>query len=131
MSPGDRWCKAIKCGGGRCSNKALDSSEYCYAHSPEKAVERRANATAGGYARSRRSPNELEKLKKEIRTVTGAVLSGKVEKGAGAVVLQGYNTILRLIEVQRKLDYQRELEEQIKELHTRMEEIRRKRQWAG
>ena len=39
------------------------------------------------------------------------VLNGQLDKGVGAVALQGLNTFLRAVEVQRTPDGQRELED--------------------
>lgn len=114
-------CKAIKAGGGRCSNKARRGQEHCWSHSRETADERREYARRGGKARSRRSPDELETAKKQISAVTAAVLRGGVDRGTGAVALQGMNTLLRAIEMQRKLDRQAELEERLAALEGELE----------
>ncbi len=118
-------CKAIKVGGERCSARAQRGSDWCYNHDPARAGERRTNASAGGKARSRRPPDELEQAKREIRAVTAGVLGGKVDKGVGAIVLQGLNTFLRAVEVQRKLDGMAQLEDQVEELRARLEAVRR------
>lgn len=120
-------CRAIKDGGQRCSARAQQGSDWCWNHDPARADERRKNAAAGGKARSRRSPDELEKLKREIRTVTGAVLQGNIDRGTGAIVLQGFNTLLRAIESQRKLDKIRELEADVDDLRARLQEVRQRR----
>jgi len=119
-----RRCKALKAGGGRCSKTALDGSDYCYAHSRETAEQRRKNAAAGGRARSRRPPDELETAKTQIKGVTAAVLRGEVDRGTGAVTLQGMNTLLRAIEIQRKLDRQAELEDRLMVLEDELERRR-------
>jgi hypothetical protein len=122
-------CKAIKAGGGRCSNRAQEGQDFCWSHSKETAEQRREYAAAGGRARSRRPPDELEKIKEQIKTVTGAVLRGQVDRGRGAIALQGFNTLLRAIETERKLDRLRELEEAVDELEARLAEVRRT-QWV-
>ena len=117
-------CKAIKAGGGRCSLPARAGQEYCWSHSRETAEQRREYARAGGKARSRRSPDELEMIKREIRGIALGVFRGEIDKATGAVLGQLYNTQLRAIEVQRKLDHQRELEEQVEELKERVQQIK-------
>ncbi len=126
-----RKCSAITRSGGRCSAGAQEGSEWCWNHDPARAEERRKNASAGGRTRSRRSPDELEEVKNQIKTVSAAVLRGGVnqrtqtiDRGTAAVLFQGFNTLLRCVEVQRKLDHQRELEEQVEELRARLEEVR-------
>lgn len=66
-------------------------------------------------------PDELEKTKKQIGRVTAAVLGGEVDRSTGAVVLQGFNVLLRSIEIQRKLDRQAELEDRLLALEDEVE----------
>jgi hypothetical protein len=48
-------------------------------------------------------PNkELTQLKREIKAVTKAVLTGELKTGPAAVSLQGFNTMLRALEVERR-----------------------------
>ncbi len=117
-------CKAIKSGGERCNARAQKGLEWCWNHDPGRAEERRANASAGGRTRSRRPPDELEGIKSQLRTINAAVLQGSIDRGTGAVLFQGFNTMLRTIEVQRKLDHQAHLEEQVAELAARLEGLK-------
>ncbi len=55
--------------------------------------------------------------------------NGQLDKGVGAVALQGLDTFLRAVEVQRKLDGQRELEDQVAALRVRLDELKA-RKWA-
>jgi hypothetical protein len=125
-----RQCKALKAGGGRCSARAQEGSEHCWNHDPARAQERKKNASVGGRMRSRRPPDELEEVKRQVKGVIKAVLTGALDKANGAVVLQGFHVLLRTVELQRKLDGQRELEESVAELRQRLEEARRDR-WAA
>jgi hypothetical protein len=125
-----RQCGAITASGKRCSARAQEGSEWCWNHRPDRAEERRTNASAGGRARSRRPPGELAKIKTEIKNVIAAVLNGQVDRGSGAIVLQGFNTLLRAIETERKLDRFIELEETVEELRDRLEEVKRSR-WGA
>lgn len=127
-----RRCSAITRAGTRCKGAALDSSEYCYAHSKDRAEERKRNAAAGGRAR-RRSPDEIEEIKRQVEAISSALLRGgmggtkgkpTVEKGTAAVLGQLFNTRLRAIELQRKLDRQAALEEQVVELRGRLEQMK-------
>lgn len=126
-----RQCKAIKAGGGRCSLPAQPGQDYCWSHSRETAEQRREYARAGGRARSRRPPDELEAIKRQVRSIAGGVLQGNIDRGTGAVLGQLYNVLLRGIEIQRRLDYQQELEERVAELRGRLDEIKRERRTPG
>jgi len=43
-----RQCKQIKADGTRCQANAVNGSDYCFAHDPEREAERRAARQAGG-----------------------------------------------------------------------------------
>ncbi len=61
-------------------------------------------------------------IKSEIRSVIGEVQKGKLDRGVGAVVFQGYNTLLRAVEVERKV---RELDEHEERIAAMDERLRR------
>ena len=44
------------------------------------------------------------------------VLEGRVERGIGAVVFQGYNTLLKAVEVERKVKETEEIEARLEAL---------------
>jgi hypothetical protein len=125
-----RRCKALKAGGGRCTATAQQGSEWCWGHDPDRAEERKKNASLGGKTRSRRPPDELEGVKRQVRALIKSVLNGSLDRANGAVALQGYNILLRTVEIQRKLDGQRELEESVAGLREQLEEVKRNR-WAA
>ena len=109
-------CSAITKGGSRCRLDATHGS-YCYQHAPETEGERRRNASRGGRAggNGRRSgTSEIEGIKADIRGVIDGVADGSVERGA--ILFMGYNTLLRAVEVGRKVKDQDELEVRIAEL---------------
>jgi hypothetical protein len=110
-------CAAITRAGGRCKLDATSGS-YCWSHAPENAQERRRRAARGGKASRSRSASfaseELHQVKQGVRTVIAAVLRGRLDKSRGAVALQGYNTLLRAVEVGQRdelEDLAREVEE--------------------
>lgn len=129
MSGGNPRCEAITASGTRCKRIALEGQDHCYSHSSERAQERRENAAAGG--RARRSPDELEQAKREIRAVTMGVLNGRVDRGVGGTVIAGFNIYLRAIEIQRKLDHQQALEDRLLTLEDELERRRRTRTWPA
>jgi hypothetical protein len=86
----------------------------CYGHRPDLAEERRRNASRGGKRGGRGRPAaELAAAKREIHAVIAGVLTGRVERSVGAVVFQGFNTLLKAIEVERKIKETQDLEERI------------------
>src|SRR5215217_2512792 len=100
-------CAAIKANGERCKGVAIDSSEWCYQHSPAHAQERRRNASRGGKrgGRGRPSPaGELEEVKAPLRELTEDVLSGKRDKSIATVANLLLNTRLRAEELEGRLE---------------------------
>ncbi|MDP9485020.1 MAG: hypothetical protein M3Q49_04365 [Actinomycetota bacterium] len=83
----------------------MDGYEFCFGHSPAHAEQRRRNASRGGKLGGRGRPQtETNDIKTEIRSVIGGVLSGQIPQGQGAVALQGYNSLLRAQEQERRED---------------------------
>ena len=103
-------CAAITSAGERCKLDATNGS-YCWSHDPANAEERRRRARRGGKAKG---AGELSEIKRDVRNVIAGVLDGSVDKGRGAVALQGYNTLLRAAEIGQRADLEdlaREVEE--------------------
>jgi len=61
----------------------------------------------------------MAEVKREIRRVIEAVDKGETERGVGAVLFQGFNTLLKAVEVERKAKEAEEVEERL----TALEEI--------
>ncbi len=55
-------------------------------------------------------------MRRRIDAIIEAVRTGELDKGVGAVVFQGFNTLLKAIEVERKIREQEELEERLEAL---------------
>src|ERR687890_379299 len=69
---------------------------------------------AGGRGGKAKGAGELSEIKRDVRDVIAGVLDGSVDKGRGAVALQGYNTLLRAAEIGQRADLEdlaREVEE--------------------
>ena len=109
-------CAAITMAGERCKLEATSGS-YCWSHAPETAEARKQRGRRGGKARG---AGELSEIKRTIRETVDSVLDGSIERGIGAVAFQGFNTLLKSIEVERKLREQEELEERLEELESVM-----------
>ena len=106
-------CSAITRGGDRCKLEATTGSNYCWSHSPETAAARRQRARKGGKARG---TGELAEIKRSIRNAIEGVRDGSIERGIGAVVFQGFNTLLKAAEVERRIRETEELEERLETL---------------
>jgi hypothetical protein len=85
-------CTGITRDGERCKGVAIDGSDYCYAHDPDRAEERRRNASRGGKRGGRGRPSvELARLQARFEELAEKVLKGDVERGVGAVAGQLLN----------------------------------------
>jgi hypothetical protein len=87
---------------------------------------RRLNAKAGGRARARRQPSEIEGIKRRIEGATSAVLRGKLDRTIAVAAFQGFRALLRAVELERRVREVDELEERLNEL----EERARRSGWA-
>lgn len=103
-------CQGIKRDGGRCTVVVGPSQTHCYQHDPRRAEDRRRNASKGG--KSKGNP-KLTRLDRQLEDLASDALEGKVERGVAAVVNQIINTRVRLLEVERKIKEQEELEERL------------------
>ena len=122
-------CGAITREGGRCQASVPPGAEWCFNHDPTRAEERKRNARRAGKARG--GGAELTIIKRSIREVIDGVLEGSLERGVGAVAFQGYNTLLKALESERKLREAEELEERLTLLEQAMEQRRGShRQWG-
>jgi hypothetical protein len=110
-------CSGITRAGTACKGMPIDDSQWCYAHHPDHAHERRRHGARGGKRGGRARPQtELAALKAEVRAVIEEVRSGDLDKGVGAVLGQLYNVLLKAMSV--GLDVEERLE-----LLTRMEAL--------
>jgi len=109
-------CAGIKRDGGRCTVIVPPPQTRCYQHDPQRAEERKRNASRGGRSKGRRGIGEIPDLKSQLEDLAADVLDGKVATGVGAVVNQIINTRLRAIEQERKIKETEELEERISDL---------------
>ena len=120
-------CSAITRGGSRCKLDATTGS-YCWSHAPETAEARKQRGRRGGKARG---ASGLSETRRDIRDVIEAVKDGKLERGVGAVMLQGYNVLLRAVEVERRIREQEELAERLELLEQALERRARGRSWGA
>ena len=93
-------CAGIKRDGGRCTTIVGPPQTHCYAHDPERAEERRRNASRAGKSAGGR---EIGELKRRISEVVDAVLEGPKDRGRAAVAIQGLNALRGALELERRI----------------------------
>ena len=85
-------CPGITQAGTTCKGIPIDGSQWCHAHHPDRADERRRHGSKGGKRGGRGRPSaELARLQRRFEELAEGVLSGEVERGVGAVAGQLLN----------------------------------------
>lgn len=107
-------CAGIKRDGGRCAVVVGAGQSHCYAHDPARSEERRRHASRGG--KSKGGGGELHDLKRQIKDLAAEVLDGTADRGRAAVANQLYNTLIRVVEQERKIRETGELAERLEAL---------------
>lgn len=111
-------CTYIMENGRRCRAAPMKGEAWCYVHHPDLEAKRQEASRRGGHRAGRGRPlpgvAEIAEIKAAIRGVIVGVAAGEVE--SGAILFMGYNTLLRAVEVGRKVKDQDELEARIAEL---------------
>jgi hypothetical protein len=124
-------CAGKKGDGTPCERIVGSSQEYCYAHDPSYAEDRKkAAAKAARSPAKSRSNTEIREIKGRLKDLYAAVLEGRAERAAAAVANQIANTQLRAIELERRVREQDELEERLDELGDLLEGAERSRSYA-
>ena len=113
-------CASITRNGSCCKGVAIDGYDYCYAHSPERAEERRRWTSKGGRhgGRGRGSSGELAETKDQLQDLTERLLAGKLDQKAAAVCGQLLNMKLRALEQERRWKETEEHEERLQALES-------------
>jgi hypothetical protein len=106
-------CAGIKRDGGRCTTVVEPSHTHCYQHDPDRAEERRRNASRA--ARSKPS-REIVGVKAQLRDLARDVLAGDLETGRAAVANQLINTRLRAMDLEIKIRQADDLEARVEQL---------------
>ncbi len=124
-----RRCEALKRGGERCKSAAMATGPWCFNHSPEKADQRRQNASRGGRTGGRgrgggRGGGELRAVKDRLLELADDVLGGEVTRSDAAVTAQVLNVFLRALEVERRTADMGELLERLDLLEQRADKLR-------
>jgi hypothetical protein len=111
-------CRATKRDGSPCTLPSNGSSGLCWAHDPKNAERRRRGQSRGGRTKPIR---ELVEAKAAILTTIEDVRTGALNKSVGAVMFQGYGTLIRVIEQERKAKETEDLEARIEALERSQE----------
>ena len=107
-------CAGIKRDGGRCAVVVGPGQTHCYSHDPTRSEERKRNASRGGQTKG--AGGELPALKRQLKDLTAGVLDGSVDRARAAVANQLLNTLVRVVEQERKIRETEELAERLEAL---------------
>jgi flagellar motility protein MotE (MotC chaperone) len=110
-------CTAVKPNGERCTLPATGQHGLCWAHDPANRERRRRTASRGGRSKANR---EVAAIKADISDVIAAVRSQALDRAVGVALFQGFNTLLRALEQERRLRETEELEERLASLEERL-----------
>jgi hypothetical protein len=90
-------CAGIKRDGGRCTTIVKPPQTHCYQHDPERAGERKRNASRAAKSKPSR---ELAGIKQRLSDLADDVLAGEVDRAVAAVASQVLNVYLRAVSVE-------------------------------
>ncbi|MDQ4128879.1 MAG: hypothetical protein M3151_13185, partial [Actinomycetota bacterium] len=97
-------CSGITRAGTACKGIPIDGSQWCYAHDPDHADERRRHGSKGGKRGGRGRPQaELSDVKRRLSDLVDDVLEGRKDRADAAVAGQLLNTYIRAVGVELKV----------------------------
>jgi hypothetical protein len=121
-------CAGIKRDGGRCTTIVKPPQTHCYQHDPERAGERKRNASRAAKSKPSR---ELAGIKQRLSDLADDVLAGEVDRAVAAVASQVLNVYLRAVSVELKIREQQEITERLEELETLLEQRKGERRYGA
>ena len=121
-------CAGIKRDGGRCTTIVKPPQTHCYQHDPERAGERKRNASRAAKSKPSR---ELAGIKQRLSDLADDVLAGEVDRAVAAVASQVLNVYLRAVSVELKIREQQEITERLEELETLLEQQKGERRYGA
>ncbi len=125
-------CSGITGTGARCRAIAISGSDYCHAHHPERAKQRKRAARKGGQRGGRGRPGvEIANLKEQLGELYDEVIAGKVEPKVAAVAAQVANVRTRLVETELKVKEQQELVERLESLEEALQHRKGGSRWGA
>jgi hypothetical protein len=121
-------CAGIKRDGGRCTTIVKPPQTHCYQHDPERAGERKRNASRAAKSKPSR---ELAGIKQRLSDLADDVLAGEVDRAVAAVASQVLNVYLRAVSVELKIREQQDITERLEELETLLEQQKGERRYGA
>jgi hypothetical protein len=106
-------CSGITRSGQRCTQSVFGTAEFCHHHDPARADERKRQASKAGKSRTPRIISDLHDL---LDGTTERVLNGDLKPYPGMVAGQLIGVKIRLLEFEKALREQEELEERLERL---------------
>ncbi len=125
-------CSGITRAGTACKGTPIDSSQWCYAHHPDHAEERRRHGARGGKRGGRGRPvAELARLQRRFEELAEQVLSGEVERAKAAVAGQRLNGARACVRDGLSAREQEELIERLEALESALEQKKGGSRWGA
>ena len=106
-------CTGTKRNGEGCTATVEPPLRYCWWHDPANAEKRHRAASKGGRGKTSKVTKGLHEL---LEDLANRVIEGTLETSRGAVANQLIGTRIRLLEYERRLKEQEELEGRLEEL---------------
>jgi hypothetical protein len=125
-------CSGITQAGSACKGIPIDGSQWCYAHHPDRAKERRRHGSKGGRRGGRGRPiAELGALRDENAEIRRRLLEGELLPNVAAVAVQSINTDIRAVGAAMKAKEQEELVERLEGLEEALEQRKGERRYGA
>jgi hypothetical protein len=125
-------CSGITQAGTACRGTPIEGSQWCYAHHPGRAEERRRHGSKGGRRAGRGRPSvELARLQGRFEELADKVLAGEIERGVGAVAGQLLNGARACVRDGLAAREQEELLSRLEELEALLEQRKGERRYYG
>ena len=114
----NRQCPSLKRNGDRCSGSVPEGKVHCWFHDPANSDKRRRAASKGGRGNRSKVSKDLHRL---LEDLTERVVEGELEPYPASVAGQLVGVRLRLLEYERKIKEQDEIEARLEELEDALE----------
>ena len=115
-------CAAKKSDGTACERIVGASGATCYAHDPTRKEQRRA---ASSKAAKSKLSSEIVAIRGEIRRIMEDIRDEEIDRGDGAVLLQGCGLLLKAVSEGRKQSEYDEIRTEMGELRELFEKQRK------